>query len=62
MKQKRTSKYWICIKCAKKKKWKAPQWPVTCMQGLCGHCKSMTAVTLIPTSDFRQGRKAAVWD
>lgn len=55
----RKGKYWMCLECAKKKKWKAPEHNVTIIKGLCGHCDREDETTLIPTRDFA---KALKWE
>ena len=64
MSEERTSKYWICDKCAKKKKLTPPKWAVTGIYGLCGWCRSRKEQALIPVCDYgdpKTGRKP-VWD
>lgn len=59
----RTGKYWICDECAEAKQWKAPQWAVTVISGLCGHCARPDEVMLTPTVDFSgPNGKRAIWD
>lgn len=58
----RAGKYWICDKCATAKKWTAPQWAVTCIQGLCGWCERSDETLLTPVVDFSGPGKTAIWD
>lgn len=52
--KKRTDKYWICLKCATKKKGKIPKGACnTVIAGLCGHCTRKDECTLIPMIDFK---------
>jgi hypothetical protein len=59
---KRQSTYWICGNCAEEKKWEPPQWPVTVIKGLCGHCDREDEVYLVPTCDCTKNGKPGVWD
>lgn len=62
MKQKTEPRYWICRECAEKKKWIAPDFGVTVIQGRCGYCKSEEVKMLTPIVDFKRGDIEPVWD
>lgn len=65
MLKERIEKYWICQDCVKTKypRWKYPAWPVTVVQGLCGHCEREDECMLIPVVDFiKEDGKDPVWD
>lgn len=58
----RASKYWICGACADEKQWMAPEWGVTAISGLCGHCDRVDETSLVPVIDFSGPGKKAIWD
>lgn len=61
--KRRVNKYWYCEKCAKKLGWLTPYYPITTIQGLCGHCKRKDITFLIPEVDFIKPReKTKAWD
>jgi hypothetical protein len=62
-KKKRADEYWYCGHCAEKLNWKAPEYPVTVIRGLCGHCDRSDVTFLTPERDFtKPGQKFKVWD
>lgn len=49
---KERSKYWMCGECAKKRWLIRPDFAVTVILGVCGHCNSETEAFLTPVCDF----------
>lgn len=61
---KREDKYWICGKCADKRKWAPPKYGVTMIRGLCGYCDCDDEVLLTPICDYKRPGVAGqvIWD
>lgn len=60
-----TSKYWICNDCAKNQGLVAPDWPITCIVGSCGHCEKDETVNLTPVHDYsnpKDKNHMQIWD